>query len=92
MIDMYVASNSSASGVGKFEVCMSDGVFNIRKIFGVQNIVYFYKDSDYFYIRSVGGYWSRNSTRLTINEINNYAYKDVTDEVSVSSLTEIPVS
>ncbi len=91
MLELYIASNGTYS-YGHFKILMSDGKFFITRLSGSFSSIKFYKDDSYFYIRNFGGPWTRYISFFSIGTYSDYKYKDVTNEVDISSLTEILLS
>ena len=90
---IYSAPNGTSDTCRYIRVILSDNnIFaNMLLAKGGSNIRLF-KDETSFYVYTYNGMWSRSNIEVFANEPHRFYFTDVTDEISISDLEEIPIS
>lgn len=93
ILHIYSAPNSTLWNCRYIRVILSDSNIFANILFekGVSNIRLF-KDETGFYVYVYGGTWSRSNIEVFAYEPNRFYFTDVTNEISISDLEEIPIS
>lgn len=93
ILHIYSAPNNTLWNCRYIRVILSDSNIFANILFekGVSNIRLF-KDKTGFYVYIYGGTWSRSNIEVFASEPNRFYFTDVTNEISISDLEEIPIS
>ncbi len=93
ILHIYSAPNSTLDTCIYIRVIISDKYIfaNILLTKG-QNNIRLFKDETGFYVYVYGGMWSRSNIEVFAYEPNRFYFTDVTNEISISDLEEIPIS
>lgn len=92
-LNIYSAPNATSSTCRYIRVILSDKFIFANQLLakGVNNIRLF-KDETSFYVYVYNGTWSRSNIEVFSSDPHLFYYTDVTNEISISDLTEITIS
>lgn len=93
LLHIYSAPNGTYSTCRYIRVILSDRYIfaNYLLTAGTNNIRLF-KDNQSFYAYIYGGIWTRSFVEVFSSEAGRFQFENVTNEISISDLTEIPIS
>lgn len=93
ILHIYNSPNNTSGIHGYIRMMFSDDYIfaNILSSKG-NNYIRFFKDEASFYVYIYNSEWSRSNIEVFSNTPNSFYFKDVTNEISISNLTEITIS
>lgn len=90
---IYSAPNGTLDTCRYIRVIISDNsIFANMLLAKGENNIRLFKDETSFYVYTYNGTWSRSNIEVFAYEPHRFYFTDVTDEISISDLEEIPIS
>ena len=90
---IYSAPNNTLSTCCFIRVTLSDiNIFTDMLLAKGGSNIRLFKDETSFYVYTYNGTWSRSNIEVFAYEPHRFYFTDVTDEISISDLEEIPIS
>lgn len=90
---IYSAPNGTSDTCRYIRVIISDNsIFANMLLAKGENNIRLFKDETSFYVYTYNGTWSRSNIEVFAYEPHRFYFTDVTDEISISDLEEIPIS
>lgn len=93
ILHIYSAPNGTSGTCRYIRVIISDKyIFANMLLAKGQNNIKLFKDETGFYVYVYGGSWPRSNIEVFSSSPNLFYFENVTNEISISDLEEIPIS
>lgn len=92
-LHIYSAPNGTSDTCRYIRVIFSDKfIFANYLLSKGENNIRLFKDETSFYVYVYNGTWSRSNIEIFSSDPRLFYFRDMTDEINISDLTEIPIS